>query len=180
MPEANVDKFKKLNSEIEELEQSNLNKSIGLWILGILLALMIAYIVFSEVKQPLFGKWPQIAEEHATLTSSNKMLSSSADSVLKVNDTFMENSLYNYGIFYEVQIGAFEHFDLTAYNQQLVNLRMQNVDGLNKYTLGKFRKFNDAEAFHKDVVKLGIQDAFIRASEDGKKITIKEARQKER
>ncbi len=82
------------------------------------------------------------------------------------------------GIVYKVQIGAFKNFDMTKYIQEKGegHFEGESADNLNKYTIGQFRDLEVAEAFKKDLRKLGIKDAFIVAYSDGKRITLEEAR----
>ena len=74
------------------------------------------------------------------------------------------------GIFYEVQIGVFEHFDIEKYNKNLQKLQYATIDGINYMTLGKFRDFDDAEDFALDMRRMGIKDAFIVSKLDGKRV----------
>ncbi|MEO1435907.1 MAG: hypothetical protein AAFV80_10250 [Bacteroidota bacterium] len=76
----------------------------------------------------------------------------------------------NWGIFFEVQIGAFEYFDLRAYLEDFVRLKEVDEAGMYKYVLGRFRSYEDAKAFRKDVQNMGVKDAFIVALVDGQRI----------
>lgn len=76
----------------------------------------------------------------------------------------------DWGIFFEVQIGAFESFDLQNYMESFVRLKEVNEAGMYKYVLGRFRSFNDAKAFRSDVQKMGVKDAFIVALVDGSRV----------
>jgi hypothetical protein len=80
------------------------------------------------------------------------------------------------GIIFKVQIGAFQYFDLTKYFNDKQNFEGETQASLNRYTLGRFRDYDMAEAFRKDMAKLGIRDAFVVALRDGVRITIKEGR----
>lgn len=77
---------------------------------------------------------------------------------------------------FEVQIGAFEYYDIAAADAELVRMARIENDGFNKYVLGRFSYFDDAEAFLADVQKLGVQDAFIAGLVDGKRTTVEEAK----
>lgn len=78
---------------------------------------------------------------------------------------------------FEVQIGAFESFNVQAYESELIRLREIQEDGVSKYVLGTFIRFEDAEAFLRDVKKMGITDAFIAGIVGGRRATVKEARE---
>ncbi len=76
---------------------------------------------------------------------------------------------------FEVQIGAFENFNVKAYESELFRLREVNEGGVSKYVLGTFIRFEDAEAFLKDVRKMGVSDAFIVGIVGGERATVAEA-----
>ena len=77
---------------------------------------------------------------------------------------------------FEVQIGAFEHFDLSAYSDELMRFSEQKDNGVNKYVLGQFSRFENAEDFLRDIKKMGIRDAFIAGIVDGQRSTVRSAK----
>jgi len=79
------------------------------------------------------------------------------------------------GIFFEVQLGSFEDFDLDQYLSQLANLRQEKYDGKTKLLLGRFRSFRKALLFESDLKKMGFTEAFIVGRIDGEMVTYKEA-----
>lgn len=80
------------------------------------------------------------------------------------------------GLVYHVQIGAFVHFDINAYLKETENFEGESTDGMNKYLIGKFKEFDVAENFKKDIRKMGIRDAWIVPYIDGVRVTHEEAR----
>ena len=81
------------------------------------------------------------------------------------------------GLVYKVQIGAFVYFDINKYLKDTgENFEGETADGMNKYTMGNFRELAVAEAFMKDVQKMGIKDAWIVPHIDGIRVTHEEAR----
>lgn len=78
---------------------------------------------------------------------------------------------------FEVQIGAFESFNVQAYESELLRLREVSEDGVSKYVLGTFIRFEDASAFLSDVKKMGISDAFIAGIVGGRRASVAEARE---
>ncbi len=173
--ESNAEQFKKINKELSRLESNNKSLTFLLFTVFIMLILAIGYIIYAEVEQPLFGKWPEIAKEKENLEVENTRIKAVTDSVTTANNFLMENSPYYNGVFFEVQIGAFEHFDLKEYEQNLGSLKIDTMQYMNKYTLGKFRELNNALAFEKDIERLGITDAFIVAKINGERVEVKEA-----
>jgi hypothetical protein len=80
------------------------------------------------------------------------------------------------GLVYRVQVGAYERFDMTRYNAEGGNFSAETADNLNKYLMGRFRSYANAQAFRDDVRRLGIRDAFVVAYNDGTRISIQDAR----
>lgn len=81
------------------------------------------------------------------------------------------------GLVFKVQIGAFRLFDMRQYAQDNPFFEAEAVGDINRYTVGRFRDLNLAEAFQKDIKRLGIRDAWIVPYKDGVRITMKEAKE---
>ena len=80
------------------------------------------------------------------------------------------------GIYFEVQIGAFRFFNLNEYlKETCIHINHDEEDDLNKYTLVRFRSYEGATNFKQDIQVMGIEDAFIVAKKDSKRISIDEA-----
>lgn len=81
------------------------------------------------------------------------------------------------GLIYRVQCGAFVHFDINQYLKDTgENFEGETKDGMNKYTMGKFKDSNVADLFKKDVQKMGIKDAWVVPYIDGQRVTHEEAK----
>ncbi len=80
------------------------------------------------------------------------------------------------GLVFKVQIGAFKLFNLAQYIQDTPGLAAESGGELNKYTLGVFRDLATAEAFRKDIRRMGIRDAWTVAFRDGVRIEMKQAK----
>ena len=82
------------------------------------------------------------------------------------------------GLVYKVQIGAFVYFDINNYLKDTDrNFEGETADGMNKYTMGNFRDLSVADAFKKDIRKMGIGDAWVVPYIDGLRVTMQEARE---
>ncbi|MCS7296969.1 MAG: SPOR domain-containing protein [Bacteroidia bacterium] len=81
------------------------------------------------------------------------------------------------GLVFKVQIGAFRLFDMRKYAQDNPFFETEALGDINRYTVGRFRDLGLAEAFQKDLKRLGIRDAWIVPYKDGVRITMKEARE---
>ncbi|MDO1445218.1 hypothetical protein Q0590_03095 [Rhodocytophaga aerolata] len=167
-----------LESENEELASKSKIFITTTIIFAILFVLSLGYIILSEVNEPLFGKWPQVAQDNRQLKvqlSELNGLKPTIDSLVTINNTLSEQSDTQEGVFFEVQIGAFEHFNMNQYMQELARLKKEQVDTMDKYTLGKFRNFKTAQAFNNDIKKMGIADAFIVGKINGQRVELQEA-----
>lgn len=156
------------------LEKYIIRKIVRLKIVILILfmaaSLGIIYIVSSESSSPNFGNPERLNSELLKLDLENAKLLSLIDSLEKSNAILMQESKDPSGIFYEVQIGVFKHFDIEKYNKNLQKLQYSTVSGINYMTLGKFRDFDDARDFALDMRRIGIKDAFIVSKLDGKRI----------
>ncbi|MCX7981049.1 MAG: hypothetical protein N3A68_08420 [Bacteroidia bacterium] len=81
------------------------------------------------------------------------------------------------GLVFKVQIGAFRLFDMRKYAQDNPFFEAEALGDINRYTVGRFRSLELAEAFQKDIKRLGIRDAWIVPFKDGVRITMKEAKE---
>ncbi len=81
------------------------------------------------------------------------------------------------GLVFKVQIGAFRLFDMRKYAQDNPFFETEALGDINRYTVGRFRDLALAEAFQKDLKRLGIRDAWIVPFKDGVRITMKEAKE---
>ncbi len=81
------------------------------------------------------------------------------------------------GLVFKVQIGAFRLFDMRKYAQDNPFFEAEALGDINRYTVGRFRDLALAEAFQKDLKRLGIRDAWVVPFKDGVRITMKEAKE---
>ncbi|MCS7161936.1 MAG: hypothetical protein NZ958_01225 [Bacteroidia bacterium] len=81
------------------------------------------------------------------------------------------------GLVFKVQIGAFRLFDMRRYAQDNPFFEAEAMGDINRYTIGRFRDLALAEAFQKDLKRLGIRDAWIVPFKDGVRITMREAKE---
>lgn len=79
----------------------------------------------------------------------------------------------NVGVVFKVQIGAYAQKDLSNY-KDAKNFNQETSDGLNKFTLGAFRDYWEADTFKKYLREMGVKDAFIVSFKDGRRVDIKE------
>lgn len=112
------------------------------------------------------GKDAEITNLKNQLSQCNTALEASKQQEVKGVDK---------GLVFKVQIGAFQYFNINQYLSETQNFEGETHDNLNKYTIGKFKDYNMADAFKKDIRRMGIKDAWIVAYYDGVRIDMKEA-----
>ena len=140
--------------------------------------------IFSKILLPatiglslIACKNEDLAHHVASLQARQDSLAQEVQSLRSENALLRETVGQRLEVGFEVQIGAFEYFDLNAYDSELLRLQEIREEGMNKYVLGRFRRFNEAEAFLTDVQRIGIEDAFIAGIVDGQRATVAEAKQ---
>ena len=173
--ESLAEEYRNLSKRNTTLRRGRKQLSTGLIVLVGLLLLAVGYIIYIEYFPPFFGRWPRLQAQHQALQQDHEQLADELDSMRRVNTLLLELSPYYTGVFFEVQIGAFEYFDLEDYKEDFVKMNIDKTEQIDQYTLGKFRDLDRALAFQKDIQKMGIKDAFVIAKVDGERVTIKEA-----
>ena len=81
------------------------------------------------------------------------------------------------GLWYFVQIGAYEEVDMSMFDGENLNFRMRSEDGFWKYSLGAFRNVERAESFMESLRKIGFENAWLLALNDGVRLTIEESKE---
>jgi len=77
------------------------------------------------------------------------------------------------GVVFKVQIGAFKQNDLSQYKGQK-NFGVDSDGNINKYTIGVFRDYWEADKFKKSLRQMGVKDAWIVSYKDGVRVPIKD------
>ena len=80
------------------------------------------------------------------------------------------------GLFYAVQVGAFKRKIRGIELALIPELDFYESNGLFRYSSGKFKSIDDARIRRTEVVSNGVSDAFVVVFYNGKRITMKEAR----
>lgn len=113
--------------------------------------------------------------QRALNEASNKMRMLEADvEAAKKEAGNAKQNVYS-GYYFRVQLGAYQNFDIKSKIGKDENMKSENAGGLDKYTVGYFKGYNEAQEFAKDVRKMGIKDAWVVAYKDGTRVNVKEA-----
>ena len=82
---------------------------------------------------------------------------------------------FSKGVVFKVQIGAFKNKDLTKYFDNNPNFGGEATDkGEQRFTIGVFRDYWDADKFKKYMREMGVKDAWIVPFKDGQRVEIKD------
>lgn len=153
---------------------------IFLFLIALIAILSVILFPYFQEEFPALRKFTGMDKLSANSRPDTVMLNflmATSDSLRRANDSLQalvdvqageqqEASDFNELVF-EVQIGAFKHFDLEKYRENLVGLDGDQADGYAKLTLGKFSSPLDAKEFRDDMRKAGFKDAWIVAKRNG-------------
>ncbi len=79
------------------------------------------------------------------------------------------------GVVFKVQIGAFTNKeDLSKYSKNNANFDAETDSGVQKFTIGAFRDYWEADTFKKYLREMGVKDAWIVSFKDGTRVPIKD------
>ena len=77
------------------------------------------------------------------------------------------------GVIFKVQLGAFRRKDLQKYDNS-ENFSAEDENGVQKYTIGVFTDYWEADTFKKYLREMGVKDAWVVSYKDGQRIPIKD------
>lgn len=82
---------------------------------------------------------------------------------------------FSKGVIFKVQIGAFKNKDLAKYFDNNPNFGGEATEkGEQRYTIGVFRDYWEADKFKKYMREMGVKDAWIVPFKDGQRVEIKD------
>ena len=85
------------------------------------------------------------------------------------------NTRVSRGVVFKVQIGAFRNKDLSKYFGTSENFGGEvDADGTQRYTLGNFSDYWQADKFKKYLREMGVKDAWIVPYKDGRRVPMKD------
>ncbi|MTI30017.1 Ezrin/radixin/moesin family protein [Cytophagales bacterium RKSG123] len=92
-----------------------------------------------------------------------------------LNNRSENKQLDENGVVFKVQIGAFKVSNISEYMDEEKNFKEEKSDdGLNKYTLGSFKDYWEADTFKKYLREMGVKDAWVVPYKDGERVPMKE------
>lgn len=133
----------------------------------------------NQVKQlqtSMSDKDARIVQLEDELAQSRSQLSSARAEIAQLKETpVIAPNDYSKGVVFKVQIGAFRNKDLAKYFDNNQNFGGEkSEDGTQRYTIGIFRDYWEADAFKKYMREMGVKDAWIVPFKDGQRVDIKD------
>lgn len=113
----------------------------------------------------------QKEQELQTVKQDYAKLESAFRSVKRTNDMGIRP-----GLIYGVQIGAFVYYQMDNAPADANDVVEEKADGYNKYVIGNFRTYDEAQGFRNELRKIGVKDAWIVPYVDGVRVTMDEAK----
>lgn len=108
-------------------------------------------------QEKALGKYKQeMAELRKRLAEKPKTVASATDAFAK-------------GVVFRIQIGAYEGINLAQYSNQK-NFKVENNGSVQKFTIGAFREYRDADGLKRYLQRMGVSDAWIVAYRDGQRV----------
>lgn len=140
-----------------------------------------------QCKDDLEAAQQQIAETKAMMGNSSEQMSqiqaenlSLQNEMANLQDQLatvtqqMQASSDDYGVWFRVQIGAYEEGHIDKSLETTKELSLEERNKLQKVALGRFRKYEDAKQLQKQLQAKGLKDAWIVSYKDGARVPIEE------
>lgn len=131
----------------------------------------------STLNNQLSDKNAKIADLEDQLSKMRGDLTSTKAELAQLKSTPPPPSPMDFskGVVFKVQIGAFKNKDLAKYFDNNPNFGGEATDkGEQKFTIGIFRDYWDADKFKKYMREMGVKDAWIVPFKDGARVEIKD------
>lgn len=114
------------------------------------------------------GELNRLQSQIATLQQQLSVSQSNLNTVTQQ----MQASSDDYGVWFRVQIGAYEdrRIDNNLANSDQLGLEQQN--GVQKISLGRFRNYEEAKSLQQQLQAMGVKGAWIVTYRDGQRVPI--------
>lgn len=123
----------------------------------------------SSLQSRVADKDAEINRLKSDLAAAREEASSALNTIETVNETRTAQ-----GVVFKVQIGAYKNMDLKKYESAGGDFAAEDIDGIQKFTLGSFGDYWEADTFKKYLREMGVKDAWIVPYKDGVRVPIKD------
>ncbi|WP_296621823.1 SPOR domain-containing protein [Marivirga sp.] len=113
------------------------------------------------------------AQEAKAMAEAQKQRANEMASKAKGSNDQEPQALDESGIWFKVQVGAFENIDMSEYFKNNPNFSGEE-NGLQRITLGRFRDYWEADKFKKALRNMGVKEAWIVPYKEGVRVPLKE------
>ena len=164
MKRLDVEEFKNLVEEKQQLE-SQVNTLNG---------------QVNNLQSQLSQKNQQVEKAQGELKDVQNQLEETKASLAKLQqDDSMDisrqgNTRVAKGVVFKVQIGAFRNKGLSKYFDKAGSFDGEVDNSLERYTLGVFQDYWEADKFKKYLRDMGVKDAWVVAYKDGQRVPLKD------
>ena len=126
-----------------------------------------------RLKEMLATKNQNNSMQLATIEELRSEILSLQEELQRTRMTASQNQ-YDIGVWFRVQIGAYEKEQLNAGQLNSDKLSVEGGD-LQRIVLGHYRNYDEAQQMRDNLRKLGLKDAWIVSYKDGRRIPIEDA-----
>jgi TolA-binding protein len=130
----------------------------------------------STLNSQVSDKNARISELEDQINRMRSELTSTKAELAQLKEAPPVNSMdFSKGVVFKVQIGAFKNKDLSKYFDNNPNFGGEATDkGEQRFTIGIFRDYWEADKFKKYMREMGVKDAWIVPFKDGQRVEIKD------
>jgi hypothetical protein len=130
----------------------------------------------SALNNDVSNKSAKIAELEDQISKMRSELTSTKAELAQLKEAPPVNPMdFSKGVVFKVQIGAFKNKDLAKYFDNNPNFGGEATDkGEQRFTIGVFRDYWEADKFKKYMRDMGVKDAWIVPFKDGQRVEIKD------
>jgi uncharacterized tellurite resistance protein B-like protein len=130
----------------------------------------------STLNKQVSDKNSRIAELEDQISRMRGELATANAELATLKEAPAANSMdFSRGVVFKVQIGAFKNKDLSKYFNNNPNFGGEAAEkGEQKFTIGIFRDYWEADKFKKYMREMGVKDAWIVPYKDGLRVEIKD------
>ncbi len=130
----------------------------------------------SSLNNDVSNKSAKIAELEDQIAKMRSELTSTKAELAQLKEAPPINPMdFSKGVVFKVQIGAFKNKDLAKYFDNNPNFGGEATDkGEQRFTIGVFRDYWEADKFKKYMRDMGVKDAWIVPFKDGQRVEIKD------
>lgn len=109
------------------------------------------------------------------LANSQSQLASAQQNLKEVTKQ-MQATSDNYGVWFRVQIGAYQDRRIDNSLETTDQLSLEERNELQKIALGRFRNYDDAKRLQTQLQEMGLKDAWVVSYKDGERVPIEQVR----